>query len=129
MADDQTPEREIHVNGRIPGGRYFVDIEFEMKTSAHSTSPEKTIEKLHTIQLTRKAESTHQEASQASLGSFQDQVLNHLRDFGDQEWTTTLVAADLGKDPGQVSRVLKKLEGLGMLVSRREGREVFYQAT
>lgn len=128
VADDQTPEREIHVNGRIPGGKYFVDVEFEMQASAHPLRPEKTVEKLHAIQLIRKAESTHQGASEASLGSFQEQVLGHLQEYANQEWTTSFIAADLDKDNAQVSRGLKKLVELGLVSKRRDGNEVFYQA-
>ena len=129
VADDQSPEREIHVNGRIPGGKYFIDLEFEMETVDHPERPGKSYQKLDTIKVTQKAESTHQEASEVSLGPFQDQVLNHLREYNDQEWTTAMIAADLEKDQAQVSRALKTLLKSGKAVSRRDGREVFYQAT
>lgn len=51
VADDQSPEREIHVNGRIPGGKYFVDLEFSMVTVPHPERPGKSYEKLDTIKL------------------------------------------------------------------------------
>ena len=70
MADDQTPEREIYVNGRIPGGKYFIDLDYIVIEAPHPTRPGKTIQKLDRIILTRKAESTHQEAVEESLGSF-----------------------------------------------------------
>ena len=40
-----------------------------------------------------------------------------------------MLAAKLKKNPGQISRALAKLIAIGKVVKRREGREVFYQAT
>ena len=84
---------------------------------------------LDTITATWKAESTHQEAPEASLGDFQGKLLNHLQAYSDLEWTTSMLAADLDKTKPGVSRALQKLVSLGKVVRRPQGQEVFYQAT
>lgn len=129
VADDMTAEREIHVAGRIPGGKYFIDLEFDSITKEVPERPGKTCEMLDTITATWKAESTHQEAPEASLGDFQGKLLNYLQTYSDLEWTTSMLAADLDKTKPGVSRALQKLVSLGKVVRRPQGQEVFYQAT
>ena len=129
VADDDTAEREIRVNGRCPSSKSFIDLEFTMVTQDDPERPGKVREKLDTITATWKAESTHQEGAEASLGSFQEEVLEYLQTWADQEWTIKLIAADLKKDKAQISRALTKLVSLGKVVKRREGRDVRYQAT
>ena len=129
VADDDTTEREIRVNGRIPGSTTFIDLEFGMVTKADPERPGKSHEKLDTITVNFKAESNHQEGTEASLGDFQGKLLNHLQTYADQEWTTSMLAAELKKDQAQINRALAKLIAIGKVVKRREGRLVFYQAT
>lgn len=129
VADDDTTEREIRVNGRCPSSKSFIDLEFTMILQDDPERPGKAREKLDTITATWKAESTYQEGTEASLGSFQEVVLKYLQTYSDQEWTTSMIGADLEKDSGQISRALTRLVAIGKVVKRREGREVFYQAT
>ncbi len=129
VADDQAVERIITVNGRVKGGTYYADIEFNDIDTVDPRRPGKVVEKLDTITATWKAESTYQDGSEEPVGSFQKQVLDYLQDGAEHEWTTKLIAVDLDKDPGQISRVLKKLVSLGKVVKRPQGREVLYQAT
>ena len=129
VADDDTTEREIRVNGRIPGSTTFIDLEFGMVTKDDPERPGKSHEKLDTITVNFKAESNRQEGAEASLGDFQGKLLNHLQTYADQEWTTSMLAAELKKDQAQINRALAKLIAIGKVVKRREGRLVFYQAT
>ena len=54
MEDDLTPEREIHVIGRIPASKHFIDLEFEMITNGAPLRPGKIVEMLDTIVTTWK---------------------------------------------------------------------------
>ena len=109
VADDQTPEREIHVNGRIPGGKYFVDLEFDTVTIPAPERPGKTFEKLEKIRLMRKAESTHKESAEASLGVFQDRVYELLRSEPEMVLPAAIVAGKLGSSSQQARKALKRL--------------------
>lgn len=63
---------------------------------------------------TRKAESTHQEVSQGSLGPFQDKVSGELNSDPEMVFTAAILAERLECSPQQVRPALQKIVKNGL---------------